>query len=328
MFMDKAKRTEVNRAVTFILDNKALLILLILGTAIQILTGGLFLNASNISSIVRQISTSVVLGVGFTAVLASGGVDLSVGQMLSLMGILYAHYTLLMPLPLAILAALLSSVLLGCLNGVLSVTFRLPAFIVTLATAQVFKGFAYLLCDGKSVGGLSNAVKKLGSGIVFGVPVSAIVVLVLAAIMAIMLHRTKLGRHIIATGGNAAAAKASGVRVERIQILGYVLMGICVAIAAMLLTGRVSTALPGAGEGMEMDAIAATNIGGTPMSGGYAKVSGTIFGCLIIGIINNGLNLLDVSSFWQWVAKGAVIIFAILIDAQTERFFNKRRVAL
>ena len=208
MFMDKAKRTEVNRAVTFILDNKALLILLILGTAIQILTGGLFLNASNISSIVRQISTSVVLGVGFTAVLASGGVDLSVGQMLSLMGILYAHYTLLMPLPLAILAALLSSVLLGCLNGVLSVTFRLPAFIVTLATAQVFKGFAYLLCDGKSVGGLSNAVKKLGSGIVFGVPVSAIVVLVLAAIMAIMLHRTKLGRHIIATGGNAAAAGA------------------------------------------------------------------------------------------------------------------------
>ncbi len=327
--MEKSKQANVNPVVTFILNNKALLILLILGLVIQILTGGLFFNPSNISSIVRQISTSVVLGVGFTAVLASGGVDLSVGQMLSLMGVLYAHYTLLLPLPVAIIAAVASSVVLGLFNGVLSVTFRLPAFIVTLATAQVFKGFAYLLCDGKSVGGLSDAVKKLGNGLVFGaIPISAIVMLVLAVLMAIMLHRTRLGRYLIATGGNAAAAKASGVQVERVQIFGYVLMAVCVSIAAMLLTGRVSTALPGAGEGMEMDAIAATIIGGTPMSGGYAKVSGTIFGCLIIGIINNGLNLLDVSSFWQWVAKGAVIIFAILLDAQTERFFNKRRVAL
>lgn len=326
--MEKPRKYFKKDSVTsLILNNKALLILLLLALAVQISTEGLFFSASNLTSVARQISTSVVLGVGFTVVLASGGVDLSVGQMLSLLGVIFAHFSLMMPFPLALLLAIVVSILLGSLNGLLSVVFNLPAFIVTLATAQVFKGFAYILCNGKSVNGLSDSVKLFGQGFMGLFPISSIVMLALAVLMALMLHRTKLGRHFIATGGNADAARVSGVQVNKIKILAYIIMAACTAVAAALLTGRVSTALPRAGEGMEMDAIAATVIGGTRMSGGKATVSGTIFGCLIIGLINNGLNLLNVSSFWQWVAKGVVIIIAILIDKLTEDFINRRRIS-
>lgn len=311
--------------VALLLNNKALLILILLMIVSQILTGGLFLSYNNISSIVRQIAVSAMLGIGFTVVLAAGGVDLSVGHMLSFVGVVYAIFTLHMPLPLALLLAIVVGALCGLLNGTISVKLKLPPFIVTLAMAQVYRGFAFLLCDGKSVNGLSASVKYLGQGLVFGViPISLIITIVLTVIMAVILYRMRYGRYVIATGGNAEAANVSGINVSAIQISTYVVMGICVAVGAVVLTGRVSMAAPGAGAGMEMDAIAAVVIGGTPMSGGKAKVGSTVFGCLVIGVMNNLLNLTDVSSFWQWVAKGVIIILAILIDAKTEQFFQKR----
>lgn len=322
---DRKGARPANRLTMALLNNKALLILIVLMIVATAATNGLFFTYRNLSSVARQIAVSVLIGLGFTVVLASGGVDLSVGHMLSFVGVVYAIASLHMPLPVAIVCAILVGALCGLLNGSVSECLHLPPFIVTLATAQIFKGFAYLLTSGKSINGLSKAVKYLGQGLLFDViPVSIVLALIVCAILCVVMYRTKYGRHVIATGGNAAAALVSGVNTRLIKISAYVVMGACAAIGSIVLTGRVSMAAPGAGDGMEMDAIAAVGIGGTPMSGGKAKVGGTVFGCLVIGVMNNLLNLLNVSSFWQWVAKGCIIILAILMDVQTEKIIKKR----
>lgn len=321
----KKSKSNAQNLITLLLNNKALLILIILMVASQIMTGGLFFSPNNLSSIARQIAASAMLGIGFTVVLAAGGVDLSVGHMLSFVGVAYGIFSLNLPLPIALILAIGCGALCGLANGIISVRLNLPPFIVTLAMAQVFKGFAYLLCGGKSINGLSAGVKFWGQYLVFGViPVSLLVTTLLAVVVAVLLYRTRYGRYVIATGGNAEAANVSGINVSAIRISTYMVMGICVAIGAIVLTGRVSMAAPGAGDGMEMDAIAAVVIGGTPMSGGKAKVGGTVFGCLVMGVMSNLLNLMGVSSFWQYVAKGCIIVLAILIDAKTEQFFQKR----
>lgn len=320
------KKVSRDNITMFVINNKALVIVAVLIAVAQISTKGMFGNYSNISSVMRQIAVSGIVGAGFTAVMAGGGIDLSVGNMVSLMGVIYALLTLRLPLSAALLLTVVCGVLCGSFNGVISEKLKLPAFIVTLATAQIFKGGAYLLTDGKVVSGLSDGVRFFGQGLLFGIiPVSMVLMLLIAGLMAMLLYKMKLGRHIIAAGGNVEAAEVSGINVSRTKIMIYVLSGICAAMGAIVLTGRVAIAACAAGEGMEMDIVAAVVIGGTPMSGGKAKVGGTIFGCLVMGIISNLLNLLGISSFWQWVAKGIIIILAIFLDAQTEGFFNKRR---
>lgn len=316
-----------DRLLGFVLNNKALLILIVLMIVAQIASGGLFFTYFNLSSVSRQVAVSMLLGFGFTVVLASSGLDLSVGNMMSLVGVLYAIYTKNMPLPCALVLALASGAALGLFNGLVSVKLNLTPFIVTLATAQIFKSFAFLLTNGKSVTGMSAAVKYIGQGLLFNtIPFSIVIAVVMCLIMCVVMYRTGYGRHVIATGGNEEAARVSGINTNRIKISAYVVMGLFVAMASIVLTGRVSIAAPGAGEGAEMDAIAAVVIGGTPLSGGKAKMGGTIFGCLVMGVMNNLLNLTGVSSFWQWFAKGCIIILAIFLDAQTERFLKRKRM--
>ena len=323
------KTATKDKITLFIVNNKALFILCVLIIIAHISTGGMFASYSNISSVMRQIAVSGIVGAGFTAVMAGGGIDLSVGSMVSLVGMIYAYFSLQLPLPLAVIISLIFGILFGWINGAVSERLRLPAFIVTLATAQVFKGAAYLLTDGRVISGLSNQVKFFGQGLLFNsIPVSMLLMFAVAILMALLLYKMKLGRHIIAVGGNAEAAEVSGINVKRTRTVIYVLSGLCAAIGAIVLTGRVGMAACAAGEGMEMDIVAAVVIGGTPMSGGKAKVGGTIFGCLVMGIISNLLNLLGISSFWQWVAKGVIIILAIFLDVQTEGFFNRRRKAV
>ena len=317
-------RLNSDTVVRLILNNKALLILIVLVIVAQAITKGLFLTPDNLSSVSRQIVAFTLLGIGFTVVLASGGVDLSVGHMLSFVGVAYALLSKEMPLPFAIALALVLGALCGFANGVISEKLRLVPFIVTLAMAQVFRGGASLLSDGSAVSGLSSGVKFIGQGIILGIPLPFVVTIVLTIIVAVLMYRTRFGCYAIATGGNQEAASVSGINTSRIKIQSFVIMGICAAVGGIILTGRVSMAQPTAGAGMEMDAIAAVVIGGTPMSGGKARVGGTVFGCLVIGVMNNLLNLAGVSSFWQWVAKGLIIIVAIILDAQTERIFNKR----
>lgn len=324
----KKKGSMSGRVMGFVLNNKALMILIVLMAVAQLASQGLFLTYANLSSVSRQVVVSMLLGFGFTVVLASGGLDLSVGNMLSCIGVLYALYTRAMPLPFALLLALLSGAALGLFNGLIAVKLHLTPFIVTLATAQIFKSIAYLLTDGKSVTGMSDAVRYIGQGLVFDViPLSILIAVIMCLIMCVVMYRTGYGRHIIATGGNEEASRVSGIDVDKIKISAYVVMGLFAAMGGIVLTGRVSMAAPGAGEGMEMDAVAAVVIGGTPLSGGRGKMGGTIFGCLVMGVMNNLLNLTGVSSFWQWFAKGCIIILAIFLDAQTESFLKRRQIA-
>jgi ribose/xylose/arabinose/galactoside ABC-type transport system permease subunit len=321
----KDRRLNSDALIRFILNNKALLILILLMILSSTLTGGIFFTGSNLSSVSRQVVAFTMLGIGFTVILASGCVDLSVGHMLSFVGVAYALLSKEMPLPFAIILALVLGGLCGLFNGIISEKLKLTSFIVTLATAQVFRGFASLLSDGQTVSGLPESVKYIGQGIILGsVPFSFIITIALTVFMAVLIYKTRFGCHVIATGGNPEAASVSGIKISRVKIISFVIMGAFAGVGAIIMTGRVSMAQPTAGTGMEMDAIAAVVIGGTPMSGGKARVGGTVFGCLVIGVMNNFLNLMGVSSFWQWVAKGVIIILAIILDAQTERIFTKQ----
>lgn len=324
--MNRAKNGTAERILLTFLNNKVLFILIAILLISQIITGGTTFRPTNLSGVTRQIAVMSMLGISFTVLLAAGEVDFSLAQMANFIGIVYAIFSKNMELGWAILLTVAVGAASGFANGMTAHTFKVPPFILTLGTAQVFKGFAYILCDGKSIIGLSSSVKFIGQGsILGGVPVSAIIMLLSIVLMYIVMGKTKYGRYIIATGGNSEAARVSGVNVKRIRISTYVVAGIFVSLGAMILTGRVATALPNTADGMEMDAIAAVVIGGTPMSGGKANVLGTLFGCMVMGFISNALNLMSVSPFWQYVAKGLIIVIAMILDAQTEAFLNRRR---
>jgi ribose transport system permease protein len=321
----KERGTKMDKLVKFFLDNKALVILIVLGVVAEVISRGIFLAPDNLEGLVRQVAVACILGVGFSVVIAALGIDLSVGYMVSLLGVTYAIMSLMMPFGLAIILTLLLGFLLGFSNGFIIQQFKLNPFVVTLATAQIFRGAASLLTHGAGIVGLSNNVKFVGQEMVFGIiPFSFIVVLAVTIIIAVVVYRTKYGRHLMAVGGNIEAARVSGINVKAIQIAAYVAVGICCAVSAIVLTGRVAVALPAAAAGIEMDIVAAVVIGGTPMSGGKINIVGTIIGCFIMGIINNSLNLVGVDAFWQWVAKGVIIILAIYLDSKTQSFFTRR----
>lgn len=325
--IQKFKKNNLSGKISiFLLNNKALLILVLILIVAQFITGGITFSAGNLSGVARQIAVSCMLGIGFTVLLAAGEVDLSVAQMMNFVGIVFGILSLNMPILPAILLAVALGASCGFMNGAIAHTFKLPPFILTLATAQIFKGMGYILCGGKSISGLNDSVKFIGQGMLFDtIPFSTVIMMASILLMATVLYKTKYGRYIIATGGNAEAARVSGINIKKIRISTYVVTGMFVALGAMILSGRVATALPNSGDGMEMDAIAAVVIGGTPMIGGKAKVFGTLFGCMIMGFISNTLNLMSVSSFWQYIAKGLIIVLAIVIDAQTEAFLNRRK---
>lgn len=312
--------------LNFIINYKVLVILFVLGIVAQIISGGVFLTQENLQGLVRQVAVACILGVGFSIVIAAQGIDLSIGYMVSLLGVLYALMTLVMPFWIALILTVLFGFVLGFFNGIIIQQLGLNPFIVTLAMAQIFRGAAALLTGGSSVSGMNSSVKFIGQYMVLGtIPFSFIIVTIVTIVIAIFVYRTKFGRHLMATGGNPEAARVSGINIKAIQIAAYVAVGICAAIGSVVLTGRVAVALPGAGADMTMDVVAAVVIGGTPMSGGKINIFGTIMGCFIMGIINNSLNLGGVDAFWQWVTKGIIIILAIYLDSRTEKFFLNRR---
>jgi ribose/xylose/arabinose/galactoside ABC-type transport system permease subunit len=324
--VEKKSAPQTNKLVSFFLDNKALVILFVLVIVAEVISNGIFLTPENLEGVVRQVAVACILGVGFSIVIAALGIDLSVGYMVSLLGVLYAIMSLNMPFVFAILLTLLLGFLFGFGNGFIIQQFKLNPFVVTLATAQIFRGAASLLTHGAGIVGLSDNVKFVGQEMVLGIiPFSFLIVLTVTVIIAVLVYRTKFGRHLMATGGNIEAARVSGVNVKAIQIAAYVAVGLCCAISSIVLTGRVAVALPAAAAGIEMDIVAAVVIGGTPMSGGKINIVGTIIGCFIMGIINNSLNLVGVDAFWQWVAKGVIIILAIYLDSKTQSFFKSRQ---
>ena len=293
-----------------------------------------FLTVVNQLNILRQISVNLCLSIGLTLVILAGGIDLSVGAVLALSGAVAAGLLksgLAFPtwgfeLQFTVFGAVASGVLVGALaglaNALVITRLLLPPFVATLAMLSIARGLTFLWTGGFPITGLDPAFNALGSGFVLGIPLPVWIVALLTVVASLLTTQTPFGRHLYAVGGSERAAYLTGLSVNKIKIWVYVLAGALSALAGVIVTARLDSAQPNAGLGYELDGIAAVVIGGTSLSGGQGSVWGTVLGCLIIGVLNNGLALLDVSPFWQQVIKGVVIILAVTLDrwgAQQER---------
>ena len=279
-------------------------------------TSGSFFTRQNIFNVLRQISTNLFLACGMTMVIILGGIDLSVGSIIALSGCIsagcVARYNL--PLPIALLMGLLVGLLVGMFNGAVISKTTIPAFIVTLATMNIAKGLAYVYTGGSPVRVVTKEWQFLGAGYVGIFPTPVVILVIVLIITAIIMNKTKMGRHMYAVGGNQQAAEFSGIKVEKVKFFVHAFSGLMAGLAGIVLASRMYSGQPTAGDGAEMDAIAAVVVGGTSMAGGSGKIGGTIIGGLIIGVLNNGLNLLNVNSFWQYVVKGVVILLAVFLN--------------
>ncbi|HEY8185636.1 MAG TPA: ribose ABC transporter permease [Pyrinomonadaceae bacterium] len=279
-----------------------------------------FLTISNLLNIAEQATIIAIIAVGMTFVIITGGIDLSVGSTLAFAGVVMAsvlHGGL--PLPLALIVGLGAGLLGGLVNGLLITIGRLPPFIATLGMMSVARGAALVFTEGRPISGFSEGFRSLATGEVFRVPAPVIIMIGVYVIAHFVLRRTKLGRYTYAIGGNEEAALLSGINVRLYKTMVYGLAGLLSGLAAILLTARLNSAQPIAGMSYELDAIAATVIGGTSLLGGEGTVVGTLIGALIMAVLRNGLNLLGVSSFIQQIVIGTVIIVAVLIDMALKR---------
>ncbi|MGM0887231.1 MAG: ABC transporter permease [Bacillota bacterium] len=293
-----------------------LLALVLLFIVITVLNPS-FMEPNNILNLLRQTSINALIAFGMTFIILTGGIDLSVGSILALSSALMAGMMVsgLDPI-LAILVGILLGAIMGVINGILVSKGKMAPFIVTLATMTIFRGLTLVYTDGKPITGIGDSVmfQMLGRGYFLGVPVPAVVMIIAFMILWFLLHKTSFGRKTYAIGGNERASRISGIKVDRVKVAIYGLAGTMAAIAGAILTSRLNSAQPTAGQSYEMDAIAAVVLGGTSLSGGKGRLFGTLVGVLIIGTLNNGMNLLGVSSFYQQVVKGAVILIAVLLD--------------
>lgn len=308
-----------------LVGNKAFLILICMCVLLSIISP-YFLRPANLLNVLRQVCVSTLLSIGFTIVLASGHMDLSVGSLLGLCGMVMAKMIVdaNIPVAVAIVLMLVLAVVCGMLNAAIITAFRVPPFIVTLATQSIFKGANYLISKLVPVAGLPASLTVLGQGYLFGVPIPVYIMLFVVMCMWVVINRTKFGRYVLAMGGNSEAARVSGINTDHMRFYVYICGALCTGIASIIATARAASAQVAAGNGMEMDAIAAVVIGGTSMAGGNANVWGTMFGCLIVGVVNNGLNLLGVDANWQIVAKGLLILLAVIIDVVAARRYAAR----
>lgn len=285
-----------------------------------------FFTPDNGWNILRQISVNLCLSIGMTLVILSGGIDLSVGAILALAGAIAAGL-LKNGLTLAFLGVRLEATVAGAIvagigvgaaagwvNGFAITRFKVPPFVATLGMLSIARGLTLLWTGGFPITSLGTAFGFIGTGAALGVPMPVWIMAALVALFVVVTRRTRFGRHLYAVGGNERAARLTGLNVPRILVAVYTLAGALSGVAGLIVTSRLDSAEPNAGLGYELDSIAAVVIGGTSLSGGRGSVLGTVLGCLIIGVLNNGLFLLDVSPFWQQVVKGLVIVVAVAID--------------
>lgn len=281
-----------------------------------------FLTVNNLLNILQQVSINGLLAIGMTFVILAGGIDLSVGSVVAFAGMVAAS-AVAGSTPYGAGAALAAGVLVGAacgaLNGVVIARFRVPAFVVTLGMLSIARGATQIYNDGMPISGLSDAFLFIGQGKAAGVPIPVLIFLSMFVASLAVLRYSRFGRYVYAVGGNEKSARASGVPTRLVLLAVYSICGACAGLAGVVLNARTTSALTQAGVGYELDAIAAVVIGGTSLSGGVGGVSGTLFGVLIIGVINNGLDLMGVSSYYQQVIKGAVIVCAVLLDIAARR---------
>ncbi len=310
-------KTSDNPVIAYIRRNGGIIIgLIILCTVVQINTPQ-FLTASNLISVLRQISTNLYVACAITMILIAGGIDLSAGAVISLSSVVVAtslvNYGF--SIPLAILFALAVGAAVGFLNGTIIYRTGLPPFIVTYALQCICQGIAYVWTGAQPIRLTDPDFIFLGAGFAFGViPMPLVYLIVILIFVWYILNRTQMGRHIFAVGGNERAAEFSGVNIKHVRWFTYTFSGIMAALAGIVLTARMYSGQPAVGSGGEMDAIAAVVLGGTSMGGGRGSIGGTIIGALLIGVMNNGLNLAGIDSYWQMVAKGIIILIAVYVD--------------
>lgn len=281
-----------------------------------------FLQVNNLLNLMRQLIINGFIALGMTFVILTGGIDLSVGSTLAFTSAIFAGLLQNgMATGLAILITLALGLALGLINGLLITKGKLAPFIVTLATMTIFRGLTLVYMDGRPISGPKDdfAFQFLGKGQVFGIPFQVILFLIVYIVLSTLLNKTSHGRKIFAVGGNEKASFISGIKIDKVKVLVYVISALMAVVSGLVLTSRLNSAQPTAGSAYEMDAIAAVVLGGTSMTGGSGSLTGTLIGILILGVLNNGLNLLGVSSFYQQIVKGVVILIAVLIDRKRNK---------
>jgi inositol transport system permease protein len=299
-------------------------ILLIIFLISAVFVNGFF-TVANLTNVMRQVSVVTILALGATFVITLGHVNVAYGSLAALIGCIAASVMVTTGnLFMTVMAGLGMGVLAGTVNGVVITTFRIPAFIMTLAVTTVARGAVHLFTGGIPITGMGPSFAFIGQGNIGRIPFSAIIAGTLFIFAWIILRKTALGRHIYAVGGNENAAKASGINTKMVQIKAFIIDGIMVAFAGIVLMSRMNSGQPGAAVGYEFNAITAVVVGGTSLAGGSGSIAGTIAGAFIVGIINNTLNLLNVHSQWQRVVQGIIILIAVIIDVATKNASKKR----
>lgn len=316
------KESKLNTFFKKLYDQYAMfLILIALVTLISVIKPN-FLSVINLTNVVRQISFIAMIALGSTVIIVITGIDLAPGSVMAFSSVVAAslahpnQYPLFVP----ILAGLAIGTLCGFINGYIISKAEIPPFIATLGMYIGARGAAMLYTDGKPIGDFCEAFIWIGRGRIFGIPFPIILLFAMAIFTYIVLNNTKFGRHIYALGGNEQAAIISGVNVNKVKVIVYSYAGFLAGLSGMALSARIQSGQPGLAVGYELDAIAAAVIGGTSLSnGGIGTVQGTIIGALVIGVINNGMDLMNINSYWQQIVKGVIIIGAVILDKQKQK---------
>lgn len=296
--------------------------------AINLFSHGSFLTSGNLTNVLRQITFNTILAVGQTFVIITAGIDLSVGSLIELTGVVMATFANAVHLGggSLVAATLLAGLLVGCgagfINALPVVFLNLPPFITTLAMMLMARGLAFKLSHGRPVGLTTDAFDAIGTGTIFGVPIAVLWMAVIVLVFAVVLTRTRFGRYVFAIGGNEEAARLAGIDVRVVKTTVYVISGGCAAVSGLLLMARFSSGSPQTGIGSELQSIAAVVVGGTSLMGGRGSVVSTFLGALLIGLLNNAMNLLSIESYTQDVVLGAVILIAVVIDELRKRYLR------
>lgn len=329
--MSSNKKDNNNALMMTLLKGRTFIVLIVLLIFFSIVANN-FLSVNTMLLIGKHVALYGIIAIGMTYVIITGGIDLSVGAVVGLGGMIaggllqkgltleFAGVTIYFSVPLVVIITVLVGAIIGIINGLIITKFNVAPFIATLGTMYICRGFANLHSNGatysdlKGYEGLGNQGWTFFGSNVFGIPVGLVILFIMAIIFAIILKKTVFGWHVFSIGGNEKAAKLSGVKVDKVKILVYMISGICAAVVGIIACSQLAAAHPATGESWEMNAIAAAVLGGTSMAGGIGTIGGTIVGAFVIGVINDGMVMCGVSEFWQMVIKGLVIIVAVVID--------------
>lgn len=315
------EKLNIRKRISDILKGEiGLLIILIILCVIFALSSDFFLTSQNLLNVTRQISIVLTISIGMLCVVLAGEIDLSVGSTAALAGIACAWAIIMTGSQfIGFMAGIAVGIAVGTVNGVLTVYGEIPSFIVTLATMGIVRGIGLVWTKGKPFSGLPESFSFIGAKYILGIPVSSLLSILIVIIGFFIIHKTKHGVYIKAIGANNEAATLSTIPVNKYKLLSFIVAGIMCSIGGIITTSKLLTASPTACQGMEMDVLSAVILGGASLSGGVGTVTGTLFGALIIGVINNGMNMLNISPFFQQIVKGTIILAAVLIKRKNKK---------